>query len=75
MAPVELHELLGKIQGVERELRGLVVAPLDREVGQGEEEGVFVGRHDAAFGQKALDLEKELNLIFGLGDGHHFAAR
>jgi hypothetical protein len=56
------------------QLRG-VVAALDRQIRQREEQGVLVGGDEAPVGEEALHVEKELDLALRLGPGHHFPAR
>ena len=75
LPPVQIHELLREVQRVERErLRG-VVASLDGQVGQRQEQRELVGGDEAPVGDEALDVEEELDLALGVGRGHHSPAR
>jgi len=73
LPPVELHELLGDVLGVEVERTGGVVGALDGELRQGEQEGELVRRDERALGQDALDPKQECELIFSRRRRAHFA--
>jgi hypothetical protein len=70
LSPVQFGELLAD-RG-EREVEGGagIVARLDGEFGQGQEQGVLVGRRELPLAEDALDLLQENGLGFGVGWGH-----
>ena len=75
LPPVEVDELLREVPRVERQRLGGVVATLDRQVGQRQEQRELVGGDEAPVGDEALDVEEELDLPLGVGRAHHVPAR
>ena len=52
-----------------------VVASLDGQIGQRQEQRELVGGDEAPVGDEALDVEEELDLALGVGRAHHSPAR
>jgi hypothetical protein len=74
LPPVDPDELLGDRRERKGKWRAAVVAPLDGEIGNREQERVFVARDEFPFGEEPLQLQQNLDLPL-LGRRAHFGGR
>jgi hypothetical protein len=74
LPPVDPDELLGDRRQRKGKWRAAVVASLDGEIGDREQERVFVARAEVSFGEKPLQLQQNLDLPL-LGRRAHFDGR
>ena len=70
LPPVQPHELLGEIDGVQRQRLSRVVTALDGQVSKRQQQRELVRRDEAPVGEQALDVEEEVDLPFGIGGRH-----
>jgi hypothetical protein len=75
LPPVELDELPGDVDDVERQHVDGVIGPFDGQVGEGHEKRELVGRRERSLRQDALDLDEEFGLGLWIGDHGHGSRR
>lgn len=67
LSPVEFCELLRDVVDAQRQRVRGVVPTFDRQVDQGDQQGVLVGGDERAFGQNPFDICDETDLLLGAG--------
>jgi hypothetical protein len=63
LPPVVGDELLGQLLGRYSQTAAGVVAPLDADVGDAEQQRVLIGGDEAALGEQPLDVQEESDLF------------
>lgn len=64
LSPVQLDEFFSNCANRQIEFAAIIRTELDREVGNGQEQGVLVGCNKLALRQKALNLAEKDDLFF-----------
>jgi hypothetical protein len=70
MRPVISDKLFGNLVGMDYKRSAVVLSVLNADVGNREQQGIFIGGGELPFTEQALDVAQKLELLLWLNFDH-----